>query len=304
MVNKVNENENKWLGSMRPNSIARLEKELWKYFFVLAADENVENQEMTLESFLEQGGEEEQENSGLSEDESEVTDEVREEEAQNMEKKGYRKDRQKAPNPREEESDTSSSSASQTSTKSSEPNHPKLGTSHKWKKSQPTLPLLMSHHLDVLSVNQSHADTNFLEALAEAAKPSTERHILVEGMEYDLRMEFDRRGLERVGNWDEPRTLQDLSIEPDTPKGFNGRLMTMSLKDLEWHAKSPNGRILNCLKLPNSTGCMAWSHALNMPMCKKHQQKPITNIWWELAATAGAIRYWHLDTNGFATYID
>ncbi|KAF8330481.1 hypothetical protein F5887DRAFT_1081642 [Amanita rubescens] len=56
------------------------------------------------------------------------------------------------------------------------------------------------------------------------------KHILVEGMEYDLRMEFDRRDLERVGNWDEPRTLQDLSIEPDTPKGFNGRLMTGSLK--------------------------------------------------------------------------
>lgn len=84
-------------------------------------------------------------------------------------------------------------------------------------------------------MNQSHADMNFLKALAEAAKPSTgieypfevltqtefkalsprdiqkifrSKHILVKGMEYDPRMEFDRRGLERVGNWDEPRTLQ------------------------------------------------------------------------------------------------
>ncbi|KAF8335502.1 hypothetical protein F5887DRAFT_921136 [Amanita rubescens] len=39
------------LGNKRPDSIARLEKELWKYLFALA-DGNVENQEMTLESFL------------------------------------------------------------------------------------------------------------------------------------------------------------------------------------------------------------------------------------------------------------
>jgi hypothetical protein len=53
-----------------------------------------------------------------------------------------------------------------------------------------------------------------------------------------------------------------------------------------------------------STDTVAWSHTFNMPLCKKHQQKPITDIRWGLAATAGAISYWHLDTNGFATYID
>ncbi|KAF8337752.1 hypothetical protein F5887DRAFT_920321 [Amanita rubescens] len=141
------------------------------------------------------------------------------------------------------------------------------------------------------SGKQIIADMNFLEALAEAAKPSTERecthlwskHILVEGMEYDLRMEFDRRGLERVGNWDEPRTLQDLSIEPDTPKGFNGRV-----KDLQI-SKWENPKLLEATQFH-------WVHGLVLHSCKKHQQKPIT--------TAGAISYWHLDTNGFATYID
>jgi hypothetical protein len=75
----------------------------------------------------------------------------------------------------------------------------------------------------------------FITKLAEAATPSSEKeypfmvmtqmefnaispadiknifrtkHIIVKGMEHDVRMRFDRRGLERVGNWDEHRTLQ------------------------------------------------------------------------------------------------
>ena len=107
----------------------------------------------------------------------------------------------------------------------------------------------------------------------------------------------------------------DSSVDPNTPNGFNARLKTGSLKDLHWHAQCPGGRILNCLELPNSTGCsephhaistdtVAWSHTIGKPLCKKHLQKPVTDIRWGLAATAGAISYWHLDTNGFATYID
>ena len=85
-------------------------------------------------------------------------------------------------------------------------------------------------------LNQSMADMTFIKALAEVAKPATgeedpfmvmtqvdfqamsaseiqhifkRKHIIVNGMEHDNMM-FDRRGLERVGNWDELRTLQGI----------------------------------------------------------------------------------------------
>ena len=76
---------------------------------------------------------------------------------------------------------------------------------------------------------------NFITALVKAAEPSSqkqppiavmsqtefqamssseiqdifsEKHIVVTGVAHDSKMRFDRRGLERVGNWDEHRTLQ------------------------------------------------------------------------------------------------
>ena len=52
-----------------------------------------------------------------------------------------------------------------------------------------------------------------------------------------------------------------------------------------------------------STDTVAWLQTIDKPLCK-FIQKPITEIRWGLAATAGAISYWHMDTNGFATYID
>ena len=84
-------------------------------------------------------------------------------------------------------------------------------------------------------MNQSHADMKFLKALAEPVALSAvkehpfmvltqtefkkmtpehiqsvfrSKHIIVTGIEHDHRMKFDRRGFERVGNWDELRTLQ------------------------------------------------------------------------------------------------
>lgn len=106
----------------------------------------------------------------------------------------------------------------------------------------------------------------------------------------------------------------DLSIEPDED-GFSCRVQTATLKDLYWHSLSENGKILNGLEFPCPAGCMepdvqmssdgiAWSNTTAKRLCNKPTQKPLTEIRWGLAGTAGAISRWHIDSNGFGTYVD
>lgn len=90
-----------------------------------------------------------------------------------------------------------------------------------------------------------------------------------------------------------------------------------TLEDLYWHSLLPNGRILNALEFPGpgnaknpdvqlSSDTVAWDQTQELkPFCKKAtSEKPLSDIRWGLAATAGAITNWHIDTNGFCTYID
>lgn len=91
--------------------------------------------------------------------------------------------------------------------------------------------------------------------------------------------------------------------------------MKGTLKDLLWHANEPTGRILNGLEFPHPSGCgdpdvqmssddTAWVQTTYKPFCSRETQKPLSDIRWGLAATKGAITYWHLDSNGYGTYID
>jgi hypothetical protein len=53
-----------------------------------------------------------------------------------------------------------------------------------------------------------------------------------------------------------------------------------------------------------SSDAIAWSNTTAKRLCNKPTQKPLTEIRWGLAGTAGAISHWHIDSNGFGTYID
>jgi hypothetical protein len=48
----------------------------------------------------------------------------------------------------------------------------------------------------------------------------------------------------------------------------------------------------------------AFQKTLQGPMCKKRVEYPVVETVWGLAATTGAVSFFHLDTNGFATWID
>lgn len=154
-------------------------------------------------------------------------------------------------------------------------------------------------------------------------------HIVVKGVAH-TKMAFNRRGLETLGSWEQPRTFQgisfliinifhismvlDLSKEPNE-QGFGSRVKTGTLKDLLWHAQQPAGRILNGLEFPSPIGCSnpdqqlssddaAWVQTTFRPFCDRETQKPLSDTRWGLAATGGAISYWHVDSDGYGTYVD
>lgn len=93
-----------------------------------------------------------------------------------------------------------------------------------------------------------------------------------------------------------------------TSRHANGTLLDVK----EAHDKQ--GKILNVLDLPIaiassspkglSSDRAAFQRTLQAPMCKKRVEYPVVEMVWGLAATAGAVSYFHIDANGFATWID
>ena len=53
-----------------------------------------------------------------------------------------------------------------------------------------------------------------------------------------------------------------------------------------------------------STDSAAWKSIKGTKYCPTDQPLPTGDLRWGLAATAGALSLWHIDSNGFATYLD
>ena len=53
-----------------------------------------------------------------------------------------------------------------------------------------------------------------------------------------------------------------------------------------------------------SSDTVAWDQTRGRPFCKKVVDKPHSETRWALLAMAHACTNWHVDTNGFGTYID
>ena len=53
-----------------------------------------------------------------------------------------------------------------------------------------------------------------------------------------------------------------------------------------------------------STDLHSWDMTLDMPWCKRTDIFPSPITRWGLAATSGAHHLWHLDCDGFGTYVD
>ena len=81
-----------------------------------------------------------------------------------------------------------------------------------------------------------------------------------------------------------------------------------------WHAKREGGHPLNALDLPMSDGnhppsklashLVAWHETQGLPGCPYGVPLPTRDLLWGLASTAGTYSGWHIDSNGFATFIE
>jgi hypothetical protein len=55
---------------------------------------------------------------------------------------------------------------------------------------------------------------------------------------------------------------------------------------------------------PFSTDSAAWNSTKGTVNCDAEKAPPLTDFRWGLASRAGAISWWHIDSNGFGSYID
>ena len=53
-----------------------------------------------------------------------------------------------------------------------------------------------------------------------------------------------------------------------------------------------------------STDAAAWNGTKGAANCGDDKALPLGDIRWGIAATTGALHWWHLDSEGFGTYID
>jgi hypothetical protein len=98
-------------------------------------------------------------------------------------------------------------------------------------------------------------------------------------------------------------------VDPDSDEAGKSQLITASSDQLLEASASDAGKIFNALEFPMgtapvsptpkfSTDLVAWEFA------SRGIPPPIGDIRWGLAATPGARTWFHLDSNGFNTFID
>src|SRR5271168_1959482 len=110
-------------------------------------------------------------------------------------------------------------------------------------------------------------------------------------------------------------TFSDQSVAPKA--NYNNRLKQGTLQQMLRCAEQNNGdggKILNALHFPMpeeglaqhwfSTDSVAWRATKGRPGSADSDLPPPADIRWGLAATTGAVHWWHIDSDGFGTYLD
>ncbi|TFK59143.1 hypothetical protein BDN72DRAFT_966149 [Pluteus cervinus] len=136
------------------------------------------------------------------------------------------------------------------------------------------------------------------------------QHIIVKGTARGV-VEFDSVGLSEVGYLNEPRQIHDLSS-----KKRDGRkaIRIATFNDMLKSNSHESGKILNALSIPLSqspplekaldTHGRALHLARSEPFMGLQKENPTEGTAWSLVATKGAFHRWHIDTDGFATYLE
>lgn len=95
---------------------------------------------------------------------------------------------------------------------------------------------------------------------------------------------------------------------------YEVRVVQGTLRQLLDCSKMEDGKVLNALHFPKaeaglgedpfSTDSEAWNRTKGWTDCDDSASPPTGDIRWGLAATTGALHWWHIDSDGFGTYID
>lgn len=155
------------------------------------------------------------------------------------------------------------------------------------------------------------------------------QHILVIGGKKP-KYGFDLDGLETLAPLDKPIIIHgehlarcflmsashpcipwsDLSIPVEDD--YNVRHTSGTLLDMYTTSQLADGKSLNSLDFPMqcaehppqsfASDVKAWTQTFKNS--NKSYQYPTTSTRWGLAATSGAYHKWHIDTDGFGTYVD
>lgn len=106
---------------------------------------------------------------------------------------------------------------------------------------------------------------------------------------------------------------QSIGRDPDTESYSENRLRQGRVSSFLESAKH-DGKILNGLNFPMpeegmgrlafSTDSTAWKATKGALGCSYEEAPPMGDIRWGLAATAGALSWIHIDSNGLGTYVD
>ena len=175
--------------------------------------------------------------------------------------------------------------------------------------SKPKLPRHISAPTSSAYHIVSYADFMSWTAM-DAQNIFRQKHIIITDGPIET-MAFNREGVEKLGDWNTVRTIQDLSIPVEDTYAIRHR--KRSLKDLLSHANMENGRVLNALDFKIVTSpspddriasdAFVWNNTQGMLIFDQDYDYPIKEFRWGLAATKGAQHAWHVDADGVATAV-
>ncbi|KAF8174866.1 hypothetical protein BJ912DRAFT_1064510 [Pholiota molesta] len=133
------------------------------------------------------------------------------------------------------------------------------------------------------------------------------QNIVVTGMR--CRQRSFEEALLDLAPLDSVTSIHDQSYNPD----YHGCVRTGRVADILDASRSPDSKILNALEFPDPFAGIerstfsSDSHALASVYRQEGWVKtaiPTEHVRWGLAATTGAFHCWHIDSDGFGTFID
>ena len=106
-----------------------------------------------------------------------------------------------------------------------------------------------------------------------------------------------------------PVADQSIAVDHDSDEAAHSQIITASSDQLLEASASNAGKILNALEFPMGTAPVSptpkfSSDLVAWEFISRGIPPPIGDIRWGLAATAGARTWFHIDSNGFNTFID